>query len=503
MRLAVYRLQCLRGRLSGLLSPASIPRCRIGSRQTRMVATTATNNSRSAFERSRSRGLLYALVGASAAALTASTSWQPKAFALAPAAESEEPIRASVESASSQAKQSRASPVSQLGRFAVADAVERVGPSVVNIRRTTRRSLSVRKTTGFFRAFQSPFPEATIPDMDSTQISGGSGFIVSKEGTKYFILTNSHVVQDMRCPGCEHCAGNARNEDDVETELEITLASGESYIGTLSAADPISDLAVVVIETDGALPVAELGDSESLRPGEFVVAVGSPLQVLSNSCSFGIVSSVHRDLEPATGSNSGGMTFLQVDCAINPGSSGGPLVDLDGKVLGVCSMKIGGVNASNVLGQDEAIAVEGISFAIPIAFARKVMNEFKLHGQVRRPYVGLALVSINKDIVSEIKGSDEFYVPNWLNDASKAEVTGLLVHKVDKGSPGEAATLKRGDIITSVDGVDVRTTNDFMSAIAFKFDDSKLLMRVRRASNGAFENVIASPAVIIPDEPVK
>jgi S1-C subfamily serine protease len=337
--------------------------------------------------------------------------------------------------------------------------------------------------------------------LDATQVSGGSGFIVANEGKKYFILTNSHVVQDMLCPGCEHCSGKAANNENVETELEITLASGESFIGTLTAADPTSDLAVVCIETDSDLPVAELGDSEALRPGEFVIAVGSPLQVLSNSCSFGIVSSVHRDLEPATGANSGGMTFLQVDCAINPGSSGGPLVDLDGKVLGVCSMKIGGVNSSNVLGQEEPIAVEGISFAIPIAFARKVMNEFKLHGQVRRPYVGLALVAINKETVSELKDNTEFFVPDWLLDASKADVTGLLVHSVDKGSPGEAASLKRGDVITSVDGMDMRTTNDFMSAIAFKFEDSKLLLQVRRATTGAVETVAASPAVLIPDDP--
>jgi S1-C subfamily serine protease len=447
------------------------------------------------------RGLRFILAASTAAYATVLTYSQTKAYALAPASEPEERLRGNDVQDTLIDRRSKPSSVSQLGRFAVADAVERVGPSVVNIRRTTRRSLSVRKTTGFFSSLPTPFSEGPVPGLDATQVSGGSGFIVANEDKKYFILTNSHVVQDMMCPGCEHCSGKVANNENIETELEVTLASGESFIGTLTAADPTSDLAVVCIETDSALPVAELGDSDALRPGEFVVAVGSPLQVLSNSCSFGIVSSVHRDLEPATGANSGGMTFLQVDCAINPGSSGGPLVDLDGKVLGVCSMKIGGVNSSNVLGQDEPIAVEGISFAIPIAFARKVMSEFKLHGQVRRPYVGLALVAINKETVSEIKDNTEFFVPDWLQDASKTDISGLLVHNVDKGSPGEAASLKRGDVITSVDGIEMRTTNDFMSAIAFKFEDSKVLLQVRRAATGAVETVTASPAVIIPDDP--
>lgn len=383
----------------------------------------------------------------------------------------------------------------QLGRFSVADAVERVAPSVVNIRRTSRKAVVSQPPSRFFGSLPLPFPEST-PELDATQVSGGSGFIVAAEGNIYKILTNSHVVQDLRCQ-CEHCVKLQAEEENIsEIDLEVTLTSGETFKGTVSAADPTSDLAVVCIESDRPLPIAELGDSDALRPGEFVVAVGSPLQVLSNSCSFGIISSVRRDLAPATGSSTGGLTFLQVDCAVNPGSSGGPLCDLDGKVLGVCAMKIGGISSSNILGQDEAIAVEGISFAIPISYARKVMAEFQQYGQVRRSYIGLALVAVNADVMDDMRDDKEFaYLPEWLRTASQHEMSGLLIHKVDKNSPGEKASLKKGDVILSADGHPTRTTTDFMSAVAFKLDGAKVHLRVRRASSGLVEDVFTSPSV--------
>lgn len=387
-----------------------------------------------------------------------------------------------------------AGPIPQLGRFAVADAVERVGPSVVKIRKTTRRANVPPPQNIAFGSLPLPFSNPSI-DFDDTHVSGGSGFIVGKEGERYFILTNSHVVQDPQCPGCDLCNSPDFVEEPVETTLEVTLASGETFIADLSAADPTSDLAVLTIDSETDLPIAELGDSERARPGEFVVAVGSPLQVLSNSCSFGIISSVHRDLEPATGVPSGGMTFLQIDCAINPGSSGGPVVDLDGKVLGVAALMFGRGGASSMTGEQDPIAIEGISFAIPIAFAQKVMAEFRQHGQVRRPYVGLRLVAVNRDVVDDLIRDSEFFVPEWLANASRKEAVGLLVHMVEKDSPGEAATLQRGDVILSVDGNTVRTTNDFMSAIAFKFDNAKVDLEVRRASTGKVDRVQASPEV--------
>lgn len=383
----------------------------------------------------------------------------------------------------------------QLGRFSVADAVERVAPAVVNIRRTSRRPLSLERSSGLFGRLPLPFPNGSS-EIEAMQVSGGSGFIVAAEGHTYKILTNSHVVQDVACQ-CERCARlHSSEEGTLETTLDVTLASGEVFKGTVAAADPGSDLALVCIESDHELPVAELGDSDRVRPGEFVIAVGSPLQVLSNSCSFGIVSSVRRDLEPATGTFAGGLTFLQVDCAINPGSSGGPLCDLDGKVLGVCAMKIGGVNASNMLGEDEAVAVEGISFAIPISYARKVMAEFQQHGQVRRSYIGLALVAINPDVVAEMENDKDFsYLPPWLRQVPPKEMSGLLIHKVDKSSPGEESSLKKGDVILSVDGQRTRTTTDFMSAIAFKLDGAKVNLQVRRAATGLIEEVVTSPSV--------
>jgi S1-C subfamily serine protease len=121
---------------------------------------------------------------------------------------------------------------------------------------------------------------------------------------KYFILANSHIVQSMIPPDCEHCSDKVSNNKTVGTELEITLASGETFIGTLTAADPTRVLAVVGMSTDSALPVAAMSDSDALRPGKVLVAVGSPLQVLSNSCRSGITprtSRMFRKYEVAKG----------------------------------------------------------------------------------------------------------------------------------------------------------------------------------------------------------
>lgn len=202
-----------------------------------------------------------------------------------------------------------------LARYAVADAVEKILPSVVKIGVSVLRD----GRTLFGRG----------PPIE-VGMSFGSGFVIDCINGDTFILTNAHVVSE---------AGLASFGEHVE--ITVTAAGGESFPATVVASDAVSDVAVLRIRTARPLPVVQLADPSTVRTGEFVVSVGSPL-TLANSCSFGIISCIRRNLGSATGNEVSGLTYFQTDLAINHGSSGGPLCDVDGKVIGVCSMKVEG-----------------------------------------------------------------------------------------------------------------------------------------------------------------
>lgn len=359
---------------------------------------------------------------------------------------------------------SSSSPVSpMLPRYAVADAVEKVIPSVVNIRRV----LSRKKLSLF----------ADEPDV--IEVSCGSGFFISSEG---HILTNTHVVSDR--------TSDATGDEDCF--LHVTLSTGETYVAKILAADYESDIAIVKINVDSAMPVAKMGDSDRVRAGEFVVAVGSPL-TLSNSCSFGIISTIQRDLAVNTGESSGGLTYLQLDVAINQGSSGGPCVSLDGEVVGICSMKIAG-NA------------EGIGFAIPIKYALKVVDDLQTHGYVRRPFVGLTLISVTPDLFEDIRRDTNYRPPRWLEaemrTTNSSKSVGLMVHNITKGGPGDRAGLRAGDVIIAVNNLKTTTTSEFLAALNFQVH-KVCELRVRRGASGKTEQVTIRPEVLRPDAAVR
>ena len=343
-------------------------------------------------------------------------------------------------------------------RYAVADAVEAVLPSVVHIQRVSRPEWGAN-IFGF--------------QQDSIDVSCGSGFVISADGD---ILTNAHVVADL---------GANSAKSSTKSTLEITLSSGEKYSGRVVAVDMGSDIAVVHVDAPSQLPVAKLGDSDRVRAGEFVVAVGSPL-ALSNSCSFGVISSIRRDLEACDSEAPAGLTYLQTDLAINPGSSGGPLVSLDGDVLGVCSKKIGG-------------GVEGIGFAIPIAYAQGVVQELRTHGHVRRPFLGLALISLTPDFVSELRRDSSYRLPSWLkaelDRANASSPLGLMISEVKKGGPGDRAGLQAGDVVVSVDDCQTRTTSEFLAAMNFKVQ-RKVAIKLRRAATGQIYTATVLPEAL-------
>ena len=305
-----------------------------------------------------------------------------------------------------------------LRRNFVADAAAKALPAVVNL------TSDVQK--GWVRG-----------------MSAGSGFIVRADG---LVVTNAHVVQ--------HARGG---------KVVVTLADGRKLRGRVLALDAASDLAVVQCEVPKhtqSLPVAELGSSASLRPGDFVVALGSPLN-LSNSVTSGIVSNVHRH-----GSELGNVQsraeYLQTDAAINQGNSGGPLVDLDGKVVGI---------------NTRTTAADGISFAIPIDVAWAVVMQLLTHGAVKRPYVGIQMRAL------PLKG-------------------GVEVVQVAPDSPAERAGLRAGDRLVSMGGERIRDFDDLsyvLGRLALRADVWDVTV-ARPDVDGSYRNATLVEARVVPEE---
>lgn len=258
--------------------------------------------------------------------------------------------------------------------------------------------------------------------------SSGSGFIVDADGT---ILTNAHVVSDAiqrhyyggGGSGGSSSGGSAGSSAGPGSKgITVTLQDGRIFDGRLVSYDTVSDLAVLRIESDSPLPTAKLGRSASLRVGEWVVALGSPLH-LQNSVTAGIVSCVDRKAVEL-GLAGARTDYIQTDAAINKGNSGGPLVNLFGEVVGISAMK--------------AVAADGVSFAIPVDTAVDVMRQLKEHGRVIRPYVGIKMLQLNKHSAAQFRKRDPAF--------PRVEA-GILVPGVHPGSPAERAGLRPGDCI--------------------------------------------------------
>ncbi|MBU9630123.1 DegQ family serine endoprotease [Burkholderia multivorans] len=313
-------------------------------------------------------------------------------------------------------------PAASLPDFA--DLVEKVGPAVVNIRTTANVPSGPRgglppgfdngDMSEFFRRFFGiPLPQAPgnpknapAPDNapDTEQNRGvGSGFIVSADG---YVMTNAHVV------------------DDADT-IYVTLTDKREFKAKLIGVDDRTDVAVVKIQASN-LPVVAIGDSNKVRVGEWVVAIGSPFG-LDNTVTAGIVSSKSRN----TGDY---LPFIQTDVAVNPGNSGGPLINMQGEVIGINSQiysRTGGFM--------------GISFAIPIDEAMRVADQLKATGKVTRGRIAVAIGEVTKDV------ADSIGLP-------KAE--GALVSSVEPGGPADKAGVQPGDIILKFNGRAVDTASD-------------------------------------------
>lgn len=237
------------------------------------------------------------------------------------------------------------------------------------------------------------------------EVALGSGFIISRDG---YILTNNHVIKDG-------------------DKVVVRLNDRSEKIAKVIGSDKLTDIALLKIDGNN-YPVAELGNSESLQVGEWVLAMGSPFG-FDHSVTAGIVSAKRRSLP-----DENYVPFIQTDVAVNPGNSGGPLFDLDGKVVGINSQiysKSGGFM--------------GLSFAIPINLAMNVVEQLKSHGKVQRGYLGVQLQEVTKDL-SESFGMDRPY--------------GALVAKVFTGTPAEKAKLQEGDVILQYNGNEIHQSAD-------------------------------------------
>ena len=261
--------------------------------------------------------------------------------------------------------------------------------------------------------------DVTMFGRTQTAEASGSGVIISEDG---YILTNNHVVSSSD--------SSSYYQVSKATKITVSLSDGsKTYDAKIIGTDDQTDLAVIKIEAEGLTP-AELGDSSSLKVGEFVLAVGNPLG-LKTSVTSGIISALDRTITSEDGKT---YHVMQTDSAINSGNSGGALVNSQGQVIGINTLKVA------------STGVEGIGFAIPINDTVNIYKQLIEHGKVLRPYVGIS----GSDLSSQI--SSKYNLP-----------VGVYVESVDKDSGAEKAGIKKGDIITAIEGTSISSMDELNS----------------------------------------
>ena len=278
----------------------------------------------------------------------------------------------------------------------------------------------------------------------STAKSSGSGIIISEDG---YILTNNHVVDSE--------SQNTYYDISEATSIKVTLSKDNTeYDAKIVGKDSQTDLAVLKIDDTG-LTAAEFADSDSVKIGEFAMAVGNPLD-LGSTITCGVVSATNRQVQDSDGNTT--YTCIQTDAAINSGNSGGALVNSEGKVIGVNTLKV------------SSTGVEGIGFAIPINSTKTIINDLITYNKVRRPYIGVS----GRDL-------DE-------NTAKQHNlVQGVYVVSVEEYSAAEKAGLKSGDIIVKIDNQEIKTMNELNTIKNNHSIGDKVTLSVYR--NGDYKDI--------------
>lgn len=272
------------------------------------------------------------------------------------------------------------------------------------------------------------YPTFSAATQSSTSKATGSGVIISKDG---YILTNNHIIDTSSTTTSKYYTVSDANkvlvylyEEDNPVEAKI--------IGS----DSVTDLAILKIDRNDLTPV-EIGDSDSVQVGEFAMAIGNPLD-MRNTVTSGIISGVNREIEDDNGTM---YTLIQTDAAINAGNSGGALVNADGKLIGINTLKMSGTG------------IEGMGFAIPINSTLDISEQLISTGKVKRPYIGISGTDVNETL------SEYYNIP-----------VGVYVRSIQSDGPAKSSDLKPGDVIVKFNGEKIET----MSQLNKKKNDCKI-----------------------------
>jgi S1-C subfamily serine protease len=317
------------------------------------------------------------------------------------------------------------------GSNVIVEAVAKVGPAVVRIDTTKR---VVNPLGGLFG--QGPAIQQ--------QQGLGSGVITRSDGV---ILTNAHVVEGA-------------------TEVTVTLPDGRTFTGKVLGGDPLTDVAVVKVVAS-KLPVAPLGNSDKVRPGEWAIAIGNPLG-LDNTVTAGIISAIQRTNAVGEGQR---VPYIQTDAAVNPGNSGGPLINDRGQVIGI----------NTAIRQAPGA---GLSFAIPINVASKIAGQILERGSASHPYIGVRLQTLTPQLAQEINATT--------NQCQLPEVNGVVVVDVMTGSPAAQAGMRPCDLILSVGGKAVSNPSEVQLAVDQAKVGSQLSIELQRG--GSRRQITVKPA---------
>lgn len=319
----------------------------------------------------------------------------------------------------------------------VTTVVDQVSPAVVrvNVKRVVDTDIPDVFNNPFFeRFFGDSIP---TPPEQRVQQGLGSGFIINSDG---YILTNAHVVSKA-------------------DQVTVALRDGRTLDGEVLGTDPLTDIAVIDIDAEN-LPTVPLGNSESVKPGQWAIAIGNPLG-LNETVTVGVISATGRP-SSAIGVSDKRVDFIQTDAAINPGNSGGPLLNARGEVIAINTAIIG--------------QAEGLGFAVPINTAKDVSQEIIETGQVVYPYVGVRMVTLTPDIKQRL--------PQELQITADS---GVLVVETVQGSPARDAGLRPGDIIREINGEPVQKSEQVQSIVQQQDVGDRVSMLIER--NGETQDI--------------
>ncbi|MEK6324791.1 MAG: trypsin-like peptidase domain-containing protein [Acidobacteriota bacterium] len=273
----------------------------------------------------------------------------------------------------------------------------------------------------------------------------GSGFIIDRRG---FIATNFHLISNAEPRrGLGQRGPETKGPSKLVNSVTVTLHDGRQFPASIKGYDEATDIALLEIVPHGAqLPVADLGDSDSLRVGEWVIAIGNPLG-LDHTVTLGIVSAKGR-----TGFGGQFDDFLQTDAAINPGNSGGPLLNALGKIVGINTLVLE--------------RTQGLSFAIPINTLKSILSQLIDRGRVTRGFLGVDTQDVDADIRGVLKLA--------------ADARGVRVIRAERATPAARAGLRKDDLITTIDGQSITSSVQFNRIIASKLPGTKVAIRILR-----------------------